>query len=71
MFLEWTGIQVSLVFTLAVGIFKQMETWFTLLGFESWRVSFLVCFTALYELLVMFRLMGLITLDAFCLLNLT
>lgn len=70
-FLKWIGIQVSLVFTLVVGIFEQMGTWFTLLGFESWRVSFLVCFAAPHELLVMFKFMGLIVLDAFCSLNLT
>ena len=66
---EYTGVWVSLVFALAVGIFEQIGVWFALLGFESWGVSFLVYFAAPCELSVMFRLVRLVALDTFCLLD--
>jgi len=42
-----------------------VRTWFALLGLESRRVRLLVCLATLCELVVMFRFVGAVALDAF------
>jgi len=48
-----------------------MRTWFTLLGFKSRRVRLLICLATPCKLVVMFRFVEAIALDAFSLLEST
>jgi len=66
---KWTMDRVSLVISFAIGALEQMRARFTLLGFKSRRISFVVSLTTPTELSMMFRLVRAITFNAFCSLN--
>ena len=67
MLLEETSVQVSLILALIVRAFEQVRVRFALQNFKSWGISFIVCFVTPCKLVVMFRLVGTIALDTFCL----
>ena len=69
MLLEGACIWIGLMLVSAVGVLEWVRTWFTLLGFKSRRISFLIHFATLCKLAVMFRFVKAIALDIFCLLE--
>jgi len=66
---KWTMDRVSLVISFAIGALEQMRARFTLLGFKSRRISFVISLTTPTELSMMFQLVRAVTFNAFCSLN--
>ena len=70
-FLEWTFHRISTMRTLTVEILEWMWAWFTLLGFQSRRVEFIVSFTTLCKVTMIVSKMRPITFGTFWVLNST
>jgi len=64
-FPEQTFYRVSNIRTLTVEILKQMWVWFTLLGFQSGRVEFIVSFTTPCKVMMIVSKMRPITFGIF------
>ena len=65
MFPKKTLVRVYLIITMAVEVFEGIGAWFALLGFQSRRIGFTVCFIAPSKVLIVIRFIGAITLDVF------
>ena len=55
--------RISLVITSTVQTLEWVGTWFSLLGFKSWRICFLVCFATPSKFTVVLWFVGAITFD--------
>jgi len=69
MFPKWTMDRVSLVISFTIRALERMRARFTLPGFKSRRISFVVSFTTPTELSMMFQLVRAVTFNTFCSLN--